>query len=192
VLRDPVILKKIDPATAIVSLKLPGIVDVLADNSTKRAELAELVAEHYATGTRKLAALESTVNSNHADAVQSLADETGAIGEAFIVAHRQLRENFERQLATLGSTVIANKAASDLALNDACAGIWRDFTGKMWQLTQDRDAQTINFEAQIEAVRAEYAKETHAASVRLTLLERSPWRKLADYFKGSNPSVPDV
>jgi hypothetical protein len=183
VLNDPIILKQIDPATAIVSLKLPGIVDVLADNSTKRAELAELVDEHHAASTRKLAALESTVNTNHAAASQALADETGALAQAFIDGHRQLKQNFERQIAALGSTVTANKAASDLALREACAGIWSDFTGKMWQLTQDCDAQKTNFDAQIVALQASHAKETYAASVRLALLERSPWRKLTDWCR---------
>jgi hypothetical protein len=183
VLNDPIILKQIDAATAIVSLKLPGIVDVLAENSKKRAELAELVDEHHATGTRKLAALEATVNNNHAATAQSLADETGALGQAFIDGHRQLKQNFERQIAALGSTVTANKAASDLALRDACAGLWNDFTGKMFRLTQERDAQKTNFDGQIAALQASHTKETHVASVRLALLERSLWRKLVDYFK---------
>jgi hypothetical protein len=95
VLNDPIILKKVDPASAIISLKLPGIVDVIADNQAKRAELARLVDERHATSTRKIAGLEATMNTNQAAAAQALADETGGLGRAVIEGHRELRQGFE-------------------------------------------------------------------------------------------------
>jgi hypothetical protein len=182
VLNDPIILKQIDPATAIVSLKLPGIVDVLADNSIKRAELAELVDEHHATNTRKLAALESTVSSNHAANAQSLASETGALGQAFIEGHRQLRHDFERQLATLGSTVTANKVASEAALLEAYTSLWRYFAQQQWWFSQTYDSRSAALEEKLDTLRTEQAKDRQATNDRLALLERSWWRRLVEWY----------
>lgn len=160
VLRDPAVLRKFDPAASVTSLKLPGVIDILADNQVKRAELAELVDEHHATSTRKLATLEATVNSNHAATPQSLADETGALAQAFIDGHRQLKQDYERRIAILGSNVIANKAASDLAFAKSYIVLWKYFAELCWQLTEDHDAQKSNFDEQIAALQASHAKET--------------------------------
>lgn len=184
VLRYPVILRKIDPATAIVivSLKLPGIVDVLADNSTKRAELAELVDEHYAANTRKPAACESTVNSNQTANAQTLANETRLLGQAFVDGHRQLRQDFEGQLATLGCTVIANKADSEQALHEAYTSLWKYFAEQQWWFSQNYDSRSLTLDEKLDTLQAEQNKNRPAAKDRLALLERSPWRKLVDGY----------
>jgi hypothetical protein len=180
VLLDPLLLKKVNPAAAVISLTMPGVIDCIADNQQKAVQLAQVVYDYQAANAKKMACLEATVDGNHTAAAQALADETGALGQAVSEWQRQLKQDYEHRIATLDSTVTANNAASDLALRDACAGIWKDFSGKMWQLTQDHDAQRTNFDAQLTALQTTHAGDMQAASVRLALLERSPWRRLID------------
>src|SRR6266567_1707457 len=64
VIDHPAILKRIDPATAIHALKLPGVIDVLSDLQTKRAALSQLVAQHNADHIQNHTNLEANVNAN--------------------------------------------------------------------------------------------------------------------------------
>ena len=44
----PAVLKRIDPASAIHGLKLPGgVIDVLTDMQAKRVALTDVVSQHY-------------------------------------------------------------------------------------------------------------------------------------------------
>jgi hypothetical protein len=177
-LNDAIVLKRIDPASAVLSLKMPGVIDCLADNQVKRAELAELVDERHATGTRKLAALEATVNHNHAAAAQALADETGALGQAVSEWHRQLKET-------------SNARSRHL---DRPSSRTRPTVSKLYTRRTPRSGSTspnnsggsvrtmtvaLTLDEKSEALQAEHTKNMQAANDRIALLERSPWRKLA-------------
>jgi hypothetical protein len=74
VLNDPIVLKRIDPASAaLATAKLPNIIDCLAHEQTQRVELSRVVSEHNAAHTQKNATLESIVNDNKAVGEQALA-----------------------------------------------------------------------------------------------------------------------
>jgi hypothetical protein len=139
VLQDPIVLKKVDPASGLQALRLPGVIDVLADLQTKRLALANQVAEHDATHT-----------------------ETSAV---------------------LAATVIDNKAANDRALRDASVALWKYVLKQAWQGVEDAATQKVAVDNQIAELREEHEKGITAASERLRLLERSPWRRLADWCK---------
>jgi len=85
------------------------------------------------------------------------------------VAHTQ-------KTAALESTVNENKATSALAIAEAYSVLWRDYTQKVFQLKVEHDNE-------LAALRAEYQKDNEVATARMTLLERSLWRKFIDYLK---------
>jgi|SRR5579872_1564599 len=64
VIENPIVLKKINPATAIHALKLPGVIDVLADLQSRRIALTRKVDENHASHTKEIADLNSTVTTN--------------------------------------------------------------------------------------------------------------------------------
>jgi hypothetical protein len=74
VLEDPLVLKKVDPASGLQALRLPGVIDVLADLQSKRLALANQVAEHDATHTETSAVLAATVIDNKAANDRALHD----------------------------------------------------------------------------------------------------------------------
>jgi hypothetical protein len=76
-----------------------------------------------------------------------------------------------------------NKTASDLALREAYAILWSDYTRKVWQLTEYTNAQKLAIDVQIAELRAKHANDIEVASERLRLLERSPWQKFMDWCK---------
>jgi len=139
IIDNPLILKKIDPASAVHALRLPNIIDVVADQQIKRAALSQLVSQHNAAHIQSIAALESSV--------------------------------------------IGNKAASDVALREAYSTLWTDYTRKVWQLMEDYCEQKLAFDQEIAELREEHANNIQAANERLALLERSPWRKMMDWCK---------
>ena len=47
----------------------------------------------------------------------------------------------------------------------------------------DNFGDKLDFDARIAVLRAEHATDTQATNDRLTLLERSPWRKLMDSYR---------
>jgi hypothetical protein len=57
VLLDPLVLKKINPASAAISLTMPGEIDCIADNQEKRAQLARVVFDCRRLGSRAVAAI---------------------------------------------------------------------------------------------------------------------------------------
>jgi hypothetical protein len=178
ILNDPVILKKSNPACGVTALSMPGVLDVLADNQVKRAELAELVDQNHATSTRSLAALESTVSRNHAANLEALNDETDNLEQQFVQRHAQLKQT----VAQLGHAVVANKELSDQAVREACATLWKYILKQAWQVAEDAAAQRIAFNTQLADLQGEFARYTQAATERLRLLERSPWRKVLDWL----------
>jgi hypothetical protein len=79
VLEDPIVLKKVDPASGLQALRLPGVIDVLADLQSKRLALANQVAEHDAAHTETSAVLTATVINNQAAGDRALHDATVAL-----------------------------------------------------------------------------------------------------------------
>jgi hypothetical protein len=144
VLDQPAVLKRIDPASAVHALRLPGVIDVISDLQSKRIALTSVVSEHNAAHTQSIETLESVVNENKVSG------------------------------------------------GEADAELWEHFTQQNWQLTQAHASLKLDFDVQIAALQAQHAKDMQAANERLVLLERSRWRKLVDYFKGSKASVPDL
>jgi hypothetical protein len=47
VIDHPAILKRIDPATAVHALRLPGVIDVLSDVQNRQVELTRIVGENH-------------------------------------------------------------------------------------------------------------------------------------------------
>jgi hypothetical protein len=85
------------------------------------------------------------------------------------VAHTQ-------KTAALEATVNKHEAANVLAIAEVRAVLWRDYTGKIFQLKLDYDSE-------LAELRAEHEKDITAATKRLTLLERSLWQKFMDFLK---------
>jgi hypothetical protein len=140
VLNDPIVLKRIDPASAaLATAKLPNIIDCLAHEQTKRVELSRVVGEHHAAHTQKNATLEATVTEN--------------------------------------------RVAGEQALAQAYELLWGYFARQGWQLAQAHTDQKLDFDRQLQTLQEEHEKDITAATARLTLLERSLWRKLVDYLK---------
>ncbi len=139
VLEEPLVLKQLDPGSSVYALKLPGVIDVIADAQAKRIALSNVVAEHNAAHTQHIAAVESTV--------------------------------------------VTNKVAGEHALHDACVTLWQYVLHRAWQTAEDAAAQKVAFEAGIAELRSQHDKDLQVASERLRLLERSQWRKVADWCK---------
>lgn len=138
VLDNPLVLRKIDPASAVTSIKMPGVIECIADAQQKRQALAKVVAEQNAAHAQHFAAVEAAV--------------------------------------------IDHKVASDRALRDACVTLWKYVLHRAWRIDEDSVAQKIAFDGQISELRAEHERDIATAAERLRLLERSPWRKLADWL----------
>jgi hypothetical protein len=130
VLNNPVVLKKVDPASVWLAPSLPNIVDSVADG---HIELARVVAEHHGILTEKHAVLKSAVTDN--------------------------------------------KASGDQALAQAYELLWGYFARQVWELAQAASDQKLETDKELQVLRAENHKDNEAATARLTLLERSVWRK---------------
>jgi hypothetical protein len=82
VLNDPLVLKKIDPASAALApAKLPNIIDCLAHEKTQRVDLTSIVNEHHTVHsenhvvhTQTTAALNKSVNENKVANAQAIAE----------------------------------------------------------------------------------------------------------------------
>ena len=98
-------------------------------------------------------------------------------------------------IAALETAVANNKVAGDHALHDACATLWRYVLKQAWQGVEDAAPRTAELKTTIAELRAEHAQDITAAAERLRLLERSPWRKLVDWwakrsrFRKSEPAT---
>jgi hypothetical protein len=136
---NPLVIKKIDPASAWLAPNLPNIVDCVADGHTKHIELARVVGEHHGILTEKHAALTAAVTDN--------------------------------------------KASGDQALAQAYELLWAYFARQGWELAQAASDQKLETDKQLQALREEHEKDIMAAAARMTLLERSLWRKFVDYLK---------
>jgi hypothetical protein len=57
------------------------------------------------------------------------------------------------------------------------------FAAQQWQLNQEYAERRLDFNQPLQALREAHAGDTQAATIRLALLERSPWRKLIDWWR---------
>ena len=80
IIDNPLILKKIDPASAVQVLRLPNLIDIVADQQPKQAALSALVSQHNATHIAHIAALESNVTNNKAASDLTLREACSACG----------------------------------------------------------------------------------------------------------------
>jgi hypothetical protein len=115
------------------------------------------VVDCIADGHTKHIELARTVNEHHA-------------------ANAEDHDAHTQKTAALEATVNDNKAAHEQALREAHSTLWRDYTRKIFQLKLDHDNE-------LAGLRLEHEKDVTAAKARLTLLERSLWRKFIDYLK---------
>jgi hypothetical protein len=78
--------------------------------------------------------------------------------------------------SALESTVAANRDAGELALRTAYSVLWRDATTKIFALKTEHDKV-------IAELRADHDAQIADAQGRLTLLERSAWKKVSDWLR---------
>jgi hypothetical protein len=108
VLSNPLVLKKIDPASAAFAPQLPGIVDCIANGLTKHVELTRVVGEHNSIHTEKHTTLEATVTDNKTAADLAVREAVANLWEYFARQTWQLTQDnceqkidFDKQLAEL-------------------------------------------------------------------------------------------
>ena len=120
VLDNPLVLTKINPAATVTSIKMPGVIECIADAQLKRQALAKLVSENDATHTKAHAELDERVEQNHTSQALALADarlELATLVAAYHASHVQQTDDLEIVIAD-------NKAAGATALREAGALIW--------------------------------------------------------------------
>lgn len=72
ILDNPLVLKKVDPSAGMHALRLPGVIDVLADAQAKRQALERVVGENNATHNEQITALTAAVTANKTSAEYEL------------------------------------------------------------------------------------------------------------------------
>ena len=105
VIDHPAILKRIDPATAVHALKLPGVIDVLSDLQNKRVELTRIVGEHHADHIQNHTALESTVNENKLSSENALRSAYAILWGDYTRKAWQLVEDYNEQKLALDQQI---------------------------------------------------------------------------------------
>jgi hypothetical protein len=128
VIQDPIVLKKVDPAQALHALRLPGVIDILADLQTRRIALTRTVAEHNATHTKEIESLGSTVSNNRDAAELALRQAYSSLWKDATVKIFTLKTEHDEQIAAL-------RAAHEREIADAKARLvllerspWRKLT----------------------------------------------------------------
>jgi hypothetical protein len=105
VLEDPIVLKKVDPASGLQALRLPGVIDLLADLQSKRLALANQVAEHHAAHTESGALLAATVVNNKAAGDRALHDACVALWKYVLKQAWQGIEDAATQKVTVDNQI---------------------------------------------------------------------------------------
>ena len=135
ILENPLILKKVDPSAAVQALRLPSLIDVVADQQAKRAALAALESQHNADHIEHIAAVESTVTSNKAANDMAVREAYSALWLDGARKTWQLTEEVNRQKAALEETLDTLRAehvndteAANERLRLLERSPWRKFT----------------------------------------------------------------
>jgi hypothetical protein len=133
VLNDPIVRKRIDPASAVLATaKLPNIIDCLAHEKTQRVELSRVVGEHHAAHTdnhaahtQTIAALASTVSNNETVTAEAIAQAYAVLLRDYTEKVFQLKLDHDNQLAELraGREKDITSATKRLALLER--SLWR-------------------------------------------------------------------
>lgn len=162
ILDNPIILKKVDPASGVVALKLPGIIDILADLQARRIALTRTVAEHNEAHKQSIASLEETV-SIHKDAADL------ALRTAYSVLWKDATTKLFA-LKTEHDTAIAElRAAHDTQIADAKArlallerSVWKkvsDWLRARWARLRKRKADPAPTQPEDDAMFTERVAE---------------------------------
>jgi hypothetical protein len=125
VIDNPAVLKRIDPASAVHALKLPGVIDVLSDLQAKRIALTGVVAEHNAAHTQSIEALGSAVNENKVSSEQALREAYTSLWEHFTQAQASQKLDFDVQIAALQSQHAKDMQATNDRLALLERSLWR-------------------------------------------------------------------
>jgi hypothetical protein len=128
VLDQPAVLKRIDPASAVHALKLPGVIDILTDLQSKRVALTAVVSEHNAAHTQSIGRLESVLDENKVSSGQADA----ALWEHFTHQnlqltqdHNALKLDLDVQIAALQALHAKDSTATDRRLALLERSPWR-------------------------------------------------------------------
>jgi hypothetical protein len=97
IIDNPSVRKKSIPMSGIHALKLPGVIDILADLQTRRIALTRLVDEHNAAHSQNVAILETTVKENRATVASALAESYATLWKYFAKQNWQLTQDHSAQ-----------------------------------------------------------------------------------------------
>jgi len=105
IIDNPLIRKKIDPASAVHALRLPNIIDVAADQQEKHAGLSVLVSRYETEHRQSIGALESTVASNKDEGDLALREAYSTLWLDGVRKAFQLTEAMNAQKAELDARI---------------------------------------------------------------------------------------
>jgi len=128
------VLKKVDPASGLQALRLPGVIDVLADLQSKRLALANQVEEHHAAHTESGALLTATVINNKAAGDRALHDACVTLWRYVLKQAWRGIEDAATQKATVDNQIAELRAGHNKDMQSAAErlrllerSLWRKF-----------------------------------------------------------------
>jgi hypothetical protein len=165
ILDNPIILRKVDPASAVIALKLPGLIEVVADAQRKRELLARVVDQNHAAHVQSIADLGGAVIANRDATDQSLhiaainlwsyvlkqAWQVAEDAAAQKIEHDKLRTDHERESADAQARLVLLERS-----------LWRklsDWTKARWSRLRERKADPALAEREDEAAFSERVAE---------------------------------
>jgi hypothetical protein len=128
VIQDPIVLKKVDPAQALHALRLPGVIDILADLQTRRIALTRTVAEQNTAHTKQIESLGSTVSNNKDAAELALRQAYSSLWKDATVKIFTLKTEHDEQIAALRADHEREIAAANVRLVLLERSPWKKFT----------------------------------------------------------------
>ena len=165
---DPLILKKMDPASAIAAHKLPGLLDVLAKDVKDTRALEQ-----------KAGVLEQNLARTGNELRGSLTEKEQALRKQ----HEELRENIGGQLSALCQKLSETAAGLSQSQANSATALERK--------QKEIEAGLLQQLGVLFQTHALYGKRItdsednlKAAEARIARLERSVWRKFWDWVKG--------
>ena len=182
VLDHPLILKRINPATAVNALTMPGVIEVLDDVQKKRQALGRVVDRNNEAQAQSIASLEAAIKASSAAHDEALANEQ-AERLTMAAEHAQSDADITNSIADLN-------IATSKAIANVTAWLWREAANKIYGLYEAHEelraaiaALRSDHDAALATLRSDHEGEIAAANVRLVLLERSAWKKLSDWAR---------
>jgi hypothetical protein len=159
-IQDPIVLKKVDPAQALHALRLPGIIDILADLQTRRIALTGKVDEHNEAHRQSIATLEATVSANRDAGELALRAAYSLLWRDGATKIYNLKMEHDTAIATLRSDHEREIAEAQARLALLERSSWRKFTDwvkSRWSRLRKRQAvsapsereNVVGFEARV-------------------------------------------